>query len=55
MPPELVEVSATRVKADAVMGPMTIEAAERYQLRAALLWAGKLSGLRRCQRWLTEN
>lgn len=55
VPPEMVEASATRVKAGSLTDAMAIEVTERYQVRAVLLWADKLSGLRRYQRWLTEH
>jgi hypothetical protein len=55
VPPELVEASATRVKAGSLTDSMAIEVTRRYGVRAVLLWADKLSGLRRYQRWLTEH
>lgn len=54
-PPGLVEASATRVRAGSLTDAMAIEQTRRYDARAVLLWADKLSGLRRYRSWLTEN
>lgn len=54
-PPALVEASATRVRAGSLTDATAIEQTGRYEARAVLLWADKLSGLRRYRAWLTEG
>jgi hypothetical protein len=55
VPPGLAEASAVRVRAGSLTDDLAIEQTERYGVRAVLLWADKLNGLRHYQAWLAEH
>lgn len=55
VPPPLVESSVTRVLAGSLTPEETIEEATRYDARAVLLWADKLTRMRELKTWVDRT